>query len=217
MPTTTISAAPTGGGTSYEAVNLLTPKRINTFIGNGSATQFQVDAKDLDDTTVTAAVDGEAVTVSSVNRSTGLVTLASAPPNGNGLANVSISFSKTVDGYADKINQCSIAGLYGGKNDTRVFLTGNPDEPNCDWQSGLYDPTYFPDTGLHPHGNGCFCDRRLPQAVREPAGHQVGRRTGGNQLSALLPDGRRRHGALSAQAGRAGRRRGCTAQLRHAE
>ena len=31
VPTTTISAAPTGGGTSYEAVNLLTPKRINTF------------------------------------------------------------------------------------------------------------------------------------------------------------------------------------------
>ena len=34
VPTTTISAAPTGGGTSYEAVNLLTPKRINTFIGD---------------------------------------------------------------------------------------------------------------------------------------------------------------------------------------
>lgn len=147
VPTTTISAQPTGGGTSYEAVNLLTPKRINTFIGNGSATQFQVDAKELDDTAVTAAVDGTAVTVSSVNRTTGLVTLASAPANGNGLANVSITFSKTVDGYADKINRCRFAGLYGGKNDTRVFLAGNPDEPACDWQSGLYDPTYFPDTG----------------------------------------------------------------------
>lgn len=33
------------------------------------------------------------------------------------------------------------------QNDTRVFLSGNPDEPDCDWQSGLYDPTYFPDTG----------------------------------------------------------------------
>ena len=41
VPTTTISAAPTGGGTSYEAVNLLTPKRINTFIGDGTATQFK--------------------------------------------------------------------------------------------------------------------------------------------------------------------------------
>lgn len=147
VPTTTISAAPTGGGTAHEAVNLLTPKRINTFTGNGSATQFQVDAKDLDNTPVTAEVDGKAVTVSSVNRATGLVTLSTAPPNGNGLANVSIAFSKTVSGYQDKINHCRFAGLYGGKNDTRVFLSGNPKEPNCDWQSGLYDPTYFPDTG----------------------------------------------------------------------
>lgn len=147
VPTTTISAAPTGGGTSYEAVNLLTPKRINTFIGNGSATQFQVDATKLDDATVTAAVDGKAVEVSTVNRDTGLVTLAAAPANGNGLANVAITFSKTVEGYATKINRCRFAGLYGGKNDTRVFVAGNPDEPACDWQSGLYDPTYFPDTG----------------------------------------------------------------------
>ncbi|WP_346705539.1 hypothetical protein [uncultured Agathobaculum sp.] len=147
VPTTTISAQPTGGGTSYEAVNLLTPKRINTFLGNGTATQFQVDATDLDDAAVTAAVDGKAVTVSSVNRSNGVITLASPPANGNGLANVAITFSKTVEGYADKINHCRFAGLYGGKNDTRVFLAGNPDEPACDWQSGLYDPTYFPDTG----------------------------------------------------------------------
>lgn len=147
VPTTTISAQPTGGGTSYEAVNLLTPKRINTFIGNGSATQFQVDAKELDDAAVTATVNDEAVEVSSVNRETGLVTLAAAPANGNGLANVLIAFSKTVEGYTDKINRCRFAGLYGGKNDTRVFLAGNPDEPACDWQSGLYDPTYFPDTG----------------------------------------------------------------------
>ena len=147
VPTTTISAAPTGGGTSYEAVNLLTPKRINTFIGDGTATQFKVDATDLDETAVTAEVNGSAVTVSAVNRSTGLVTLAAAPANGNGLANVSIAFAKTVSGHADKINKCRFAGLYGGKNDTRVFLSGNPDEPDCDWQSGLYDPTYFPDTG----------------------------------------------------------------------
>ncbi len=133
--------------TAWEAVNLLTPKRINTFIGNGSATQFQVDAKDLDESAVTATVNGQAVTVSSVNRATGLITLAAAPANGNGLANVSIAFAKTVSGYADKINKCRFAGLYGGKNDTRVFLSGNPGESNCDWQSGLYDPTYFPDTG----------------------------------------------------------------------
>lgn len=147
VPTTTISAPPGGGGTSFEAVNLLTPKRINTFIGNGSATQFYLDAKNLDSGAVTATVGGTAVSVSAVNRTSGMVTLASAPPNGNGLANVTITFSKTVAGHTEKINRCRIAGLYGGKNDTRVFLAGNPDEPACDWQSGLYDPTYFPDNG----------------------------------------------------------------------
>ena len=114
VPTTTISAQPTGGGTSYEAVNLLTPKRINTFIGNGSATQFQVDCTKLDLGAITATVDGQPATVSSVNRTTGLVTLASPPPNSNGLANVSISFSKSVSGYTDKINHCRFDGLYGG-------------------------------------------------------------------------------------------------------
>lgn len=147
VPTTTIAAAPTGGGTSLEAVNLLTPRRINTFVGNGSATQFYLDAQNIDDDEVTATVGGSAVTVSSVNRTTGVVTLSSPPANANGLANVAITFSKTVEGSADKINKCRFAGLYGGKNDTRVFLSGNPDEPNCDWQSGLYDPAYFPDTG----------------------------------------------------------------------
>lgn len=147
VPTTTYAAPPTGGGTALEAVNLLTPKRINTFVGNGSATQFYLDAQNIDASEVTVTIGSTAVTVSSVNRTTGVVTLPYAPANGNGLPNVTITFSKTVEGYADKINKCRIAGLYGGKNDTRVFLAGNPDEPNCDWQSGLYDPTYFPDTG----------------------------------------------------------------------
>ncbi len=153
VPTTTIAAEPTGGGTSLEAVNLLTPKRINTFVGNGSATQFYLDAQDIDDAEVTATVGGDKVTVSSVDRATGVVTLGSPPANANGIANVTITFSKTIKGNADKINKCRFAGLYGGKNDTRVFLSGNPDEPNCDWQSGLYDPAYFPDTGYTKIGS----------------------------------------------------------------
>lgn len=147
VPTTSLAAPPTGGGTSLEAVNLLTPRRINTFVGNGSATQFYLDAQNLDASGVTVTVGGAAVGVSSVNYTTGVVTLATAPPNAGGVANVAITFSKTVAGNLDKINQCRFAGLYGGKNDTRVFLSGNPAAPNCDWQSGLYDPAYFPDTG----------------------------------------------------------------------
>lgn len=147
VPTTTVSASPAGGGTSLEAVNLLTGRRINTFIGDGKSTEFCLDAAGLDRIPLTAAVNGAEVAIASVDYDKGRVALASAPPDGQGHDNVSIAFSKTVPGAAAKINRCRIAGLYGGKNDTRVFLAGNPDEPHCDWQSGLYDPSYFPDTG----------------------------------------------------------------------
>lgn len=149
VPTTTIFAKPCGGGISFESVNLLTPKRINTFIGDGTSQTFYLDVQDIDDVAVTCS----GYTVLSVDRAKGSVTLSSAPPNGNGIANVNIAFSKTIAGNAEKINKCTIFGLYGGKNDTRVFLSGNAEEKNCDWQSGLYDPTYFPDIGYTKIGS----------------------------------------------------------------
>lgn len=141
VPTTTIGCAPAGGGTSLEAVNLLTPKRINTFVGDGESTKFQLDCQDIDLDSA-ECVEFE---IDSVNPITGVVTFKQPPPDAGGLANVIISFSKTTE--HPSIDKCRICGLYGGKNDTRVFVSGNPEEPNCDWQSGLYDPTYFPDTG----------------------------------------------------------------------
>ena len=85
-----------------------------------------------------------------VDRITGTVTFAffSTPTNPvEGVDNVIITFAKTVAGYTDQINKCSIYGSFGGKNDTRIFLSGNSDTPNKDWHSGLLDATYFPDTG----------------------------------------------------------------------
>ncbi len=141
VPTTTIGCAPAGGGTSLEAVNLLTPRRINTFVGDGESTVFQLDCGEIDVDSVSCAE----YAIRMVNEITGKVTFEEAPPDAGGLANVVISFAKTTE--HDSIDRCRICGMYGGKNDTRVFVSGNPDKPNCDWQSGLYDPTYFPDTG----------------------------------------------------------------------
>ena len=45
------------------------------------------------------------------------------------------------------IDACSVFGIFGGQNDTRVFLAGNKTQPAYDYASGLYDATYFPDTG----------------------------------------------------------------------
>lgn len=142
IPTTTIGSPPEGGGTSLEAVNLLCSRRTNTFVGDGTSKAFQLDTGYIDADSVTC--DGYDIQM--VNAVTGKVTLMQAPPDAGGLANVSITFSK-MEEPASCIDRCRICGLYGGRNDTRVFVAGDPQKPNCDWQSGLYDPTYFPDTG----------------------------------------------------------------------
>ena len=142
VPTTTVGSPPEGGGTSLEAVNLLSSRRTNTFVGDGVSKKFQLDTEYIDADSVSC--DGYDIQM--VNAATGTVTLTQAPPDAGGLANVAITFSK-LEEPASCIDRCRICGLYDGRNDTRVFVAGDPQTPNCDWQSGLYDPTYFPDTG----------------------------------------------------------------------
>lgn len=59
---------------------------------------------------------------------------------------ISVTYMLT-DGESDVIDNCSIGALYGGSNDTRVFVSGNEKYPARDFASGLYDASYFPDTG----------------------------------------------------------------------
>ena len=150
IPTTVIGREPSGGGTLFEAVNLLQPKRINSFVSDGTATEFLLDSMGIDTAEVTVWVDGEEKSEGegyTVDREAGKVIFTQAPADSEGLDSVTIRFSKTVAGYRERICKCTIAGSFGLGSDSRVFLTGNPEYPNTDWQSGLYDPTYFPDTG----------------------------------------------------------------------
>lgn len=228
IPTTVIGRAPIGGGTPFEAVNLLSKWRKNsfyakhnpvlktdTFGGDGTTkeftltnthftndlwditvngtivvpaedrvngkitfdnapvtgtdnivvkyytedrdnlvweTQYLLDSTNIDEDEVTAIINGitlEEDTDFTVNRTTGKVTFNTAPTSDlEGVDSIIITFAKTVDGYADQINKCSIFGIFGGQNDSRIFLSGNPETPNKDWASGLYDATYFPDRGF---------------------------------------------------------------------
>ena len=43
-PTTVIGAPAAGGGTPFEAVNMLTGKRINSLVGDGTSTVFHLDS-----------------------------------------------------------------------------------------------------------------------------------------------------------------------------
>ena len=117
--------------------------------GADAATTLQLDAANLDAAAVTMAVNGgepAAVAEQHIDRIAGVIKVPGGTPEGNGVDNIVVEFSKTAD-TASPIKRCTIATWFGQGNDSRVFVSGNPDHKNWDWQSGLYDPTYFPDTG----------------------------------------------------------------------
>lgn len=157
VPITVIARAPSGGGTVYEDVNLVTPRRKNYFKADGTAKVYQLDATGIESAAVEAVVNGTSMTEGSgftVNRTTGQVTFTEAPsaPAVAGQDNVFITFSKTVSGYADRIQGCTICATYGVGTSDRVFVSGNPNYRNWDWYSGLGDPSYFPDLGYNQVG-----------------------------------------------------------------
>lgn len=153
IPTTVIGRKPTGGGTFLEDPNMLTSWRINSFTTDGTAATFQLDADNLDYVTPIVSVGGVETNEFSWDYLSGTVTFDNNPPDDDGVDSVVIRFSKTISGYADMVNKCTIIATYGLGNDSRVFISGNPDHRNVDWQSGLYDPTYFPDTGYTRFGS----------------------------------------------------------------
>ena len=155
VPTTTITRSPSGGGGSYEAVNLLTPYRKNAFQTDGKSVKFTLDGEIDVSGAVRAWVWGEEVTDFTLDRAAGTITLPTAPaaPDAGASDGLVVQFPHTVEGYADRIDKCTIITTYGVGSNDRVVLSGNPDCPNLDWTSGLYDPTYMPDLGYAAVGS----------------------------------------------------------------
>lgn len=155
VPTTTITRSPSGGGVSYEAVNLLTPYRKNAFQTDGKSVKFTLDGEIDVSGAVRAWVWGEEITDFTLDRTAGTITFPSAPaaPDAGASDGLVVQFPHTVEGYADRIDKCTIITTYGVGSNDRVVLSGNPDCPNLDWTSGLYDPTYMPDLGYAAVGS----------------------------------------------------------------
>lgn len=89
IPTLTIAKKPNGGGTDFDALNLIQPKFTELFAGNGTAKDYHLSFSGLDDTEVTAKIldsngdwaDKKEGTDFTVNRETGVVTFNTAPGN----------------------------------------------------------------------------------------------------------------------------------------
>lgn len=157
VPTVVISRNPTGGGTAYEALNLLGTRWRESFLGTAEDKTYQLTADGLDETPVTAELlnaDGEWVaktegTDFTVDREKGTVTFTTAPGVSpvTGHDNVRVTASKAREGYGGMVSACTVFAVYGvGGAADRVFLSGNAAKPGMDWYSAYDDPAYFPDT-----------------------------------------------------------------------
>lgn len=156
IPTLTIAKSPKGGGTAYEELNLLQPGFTELFAGTEEDTAYQMTFGELDNRALEVQImDSEGVWVDkaegtdyTVDYTNGIVNFLEAPGKSpiTGEDNVKITAYRTVEGYADRINKCTI-GIQHGVNGAmdRLFLSGNEDYLNYDWYSSMNDPTYFPD------------------------------------------------------------------------
>ncbi|MBQ9459588.1 MAG: hypothetical protein IJU66_06605 [Oscillospiraceae bacterium] len=155
VPLTVISSAPSGGGQSYEAVNLIGNRQRAGFLADGTSTEYRLpyDSVDaIDEIKVDGAVLTSGVTKDAAH---GRVIFATAPaaPAAGAADNVFITFTKIFAGSADKIERCSVASVWGvGGASDRIFASGNPDYPNQDYVCALDDGTYWPDLGYSAVG-----------------------------------------------------------------
>ena len=192
IPTVTISKDPKGfeseeGNVTRDALNLLTAGYIESFYvseESKTAKVFQMSFAPLDtkvylNSTYESPVivkvmnsEGEFVEKTkgvdfTVDYEEGTITFVTAPGKSplEGEDNVIIQAYRTVEGYSDRINNCSIGAMFGvnGAHD-RIFISGNPgggeDEEgnhftykNCDWWCEQYDPTYWPDLNYSKLGS----------------------------------------------------------------
>ena len=152
IPLTVIGRAPSGGGQTYEDINLLTGKQKVGFQADGTSTVYTLPYQAIDAVN-TVTVNGVTKTVTTdytVDLINGTVAFVAAPPApvASGEDNVFITFTKNISGYTDRIDKCTNAVVWGiGGAADRIICTGNPSYQNQDWISGYSDGTYFPDLG----------------------------------------------------------------------
>ena len=151
VPTTTIARKPNGGGTKFEDVNMLSDRRINTFLADGKSKEFFLDTMSIDtDFAPIVKVDDKVVTNYTVNYEKGKITFDAAvsEPLTDGRDNVSVEFKKAVPGYRENILHSTLLQVF----DNRVFFSGNEDYPNTVWHCSLSDPSYCSDLDYYREG-----------------------------------------------------------------
>ena len=152
VPTTIIARAPSGGGESYEDINMLSGRMCEKFIGDQSL-RYQLSYTDIEsvDKVEVLQEDGTMKILEKnidylVSVSGGIVTFVEAHEAVlKGQDNVYITYTKNFENYRERVEKCTAFCTYGVGGYNRVFITGNPDFAAYDFWSDIYKPSYWPD------------------------------------------------------------------------
>lgn len=157
VPLIAVSCTPSGGGTPFEDVNLLTGKKRQSYTPDGTSVEFYLAESNIDKVNQ-VTLFGEKVlrTKYTVNLEKGSITFDEVPkdtyPNC-----LEITYTKESDTASD-IHRMRYAISYGGANDTRVFLWGDSEYPSHVRYSGVYNGIsgmeYFPELSFNKVGSG---------------------------------------------------------------
>lgn len=149
IPTTTINRYPSGGGEMYQDVNCLTPYRKNSFLSDGKSTEYYLDTTSIADV-VKVTIDDVETTDFTVNKAVGMIKFTTPPkePDQDGADNVVVTFKKNVEGYYNRIANCTIITVF----DNRIFYSGNNDYPNAIFHCALNNPLYVEDLAYYEDG-----------------------------------------------------------------
>lgn len=137
VPKVFISASPTGGGTEFEDINLLTGKKHMTFNGDGTSLTYQLPEKNIDmvdEVWVDGVRKSAALGDYSIDAINGQVIFSTAPSSN--MDNVDIYWNKD-NGNRHFIEDMRYGTIFGGDVDTRVFLYGSSAEKNRIRYSGV--------------------------------------------------------------------------------
>lgn len=143
IPCVVTASRPSGGGTTLENYNLLSPFRRQRFSGDGESKDYHLVESPVK-AVASVSIAGETATGYTVDLESGVVTFTSAPSEG--LSNVEITYEVERDEralvYSKRYHE-----FYNGTTDTRVFLYG--DGSNIALYNGLDEhgvsrADYFP-------------------------------------------------------------------------
>ncbi len=164
---------------SLEQVNLLSKRRHNELVGTNTGASYTVDSGQIDENSDVAIelyikTEGDPIfktytnsgeyktklydgglEVGSIDFLNGKIIFSgSTEPPISGESNITVTFSFTSEGYADRVNQSTIGILFGVAGNTdRLFVSGNSNYKNRVFWSEKEDFTYFPDLNYADVGN----------------------------------------------------------------